>query len=73
MAKNALADGVSFLLTREKLKIDQDFKVEAKIGGGKKIVVVEFRKLEHADLHREGLTKYLQRENATLEIKEMAA
>jgi hypothetical protein len=71
--KNKLEEGVSFLLKREKLKKNKDFTVTVKIGGGIKIVVVEFKDTEQGELHREGLIKYLQRENATLEIKSMVA
>jgi len=69
MSKKQLEGDVSFALMKKKLKQGQHFTVEAKIGGGEKVVHVTFRDPAHIDEHREHLEQLARNGKFTVELK----
>jgi hypothetical protein len=72
MSKKKLEGDVRFALQKKNLKQGDHFKVEAKIGGGKKSVCVEFKDSNHIDEHRGHLEQLATDGGFTIELKAAA-
>ncbi len=69
MSKEKLIGDITFALKQKKLKPGEHFEVEAKIGGGRAIVHIEFKNPKHIEEHRAHLEQVARNGDFTVEFK----
>lgn len=69
MTKEQIESTVTFKLSQSNLKDKKDFTVVAKIGGGKKIVEVNFKSKALLEKHKTDLEQFANNNRLELKLK----